>query len=225
MKTHLIKPRHENFTEVNKGNKDRFMVSFVAFSNVPLWLARLVLPALGAQAGVNLTTLHSFDLFPNGEEPLASLVQGGDGNFYGTTASGGTNGGWGTVFKISAGGVLTSLHSFGGADGANPLAALVQGSDGNFYGTTGGGGAGGVGTVFRLTIVPEFQAVTLTNNMLNLTWGTEAGGTYQLQYSSDLSSSDWINLNSAKTASGATLSTTDFLTKGPQRFYRLALSP
>jgi uncharacterized repeat protein (TIGR03803 family) len=101
----------------------------------------------------------------------------------------------------------------------------VQGSDGSFYGTTSSGGAGGVGTVFRLTIVPEFQAVTLTNNMLSLAWSTEAGGTYQLQCNSDLSSSNWINLSSPVTATGATLSTTDSLTNSPQRFYRLVLSP
>ena len=64
-------------------------------------------------------------------------MQGSDGNFYGTTYGGGTNGGYGTVFKISTNGALTSLYSFtGGNDGANPDAGLVQGSDGNFYGTT-----------------------------------------------------------------------------------------
>ena len=72
----------------------------------------------------------------------AGLVQGSDGNFYGTTYDGGTNG-IGTVFKISTNGALTSLYSFGSVqdtngsnDGANPHAGLVQGSDGNFYGTT-----------------------------------------------------------------------------------------
>jgi len=79
--------------------------------------------------------------------------------------------------------------------------------------------------VFRLTIVPEFQAVTLTNGTLSLTWSTEAGGTYQLQYKSDLSSSNWINLNSPFTATAATLSTADSVTNAPQRFYRLVLSP
>jgi hypothetical protein len=48
---------------------------------------------------------------------------------------------------------------------------------------------------------------------------------YQLQYNSDLSSTNWINLNGPAKATGATLSTTDSLTNGPQRFYRLALSP
>jgi len=48
---------------------------------------------------------------------------------------------------------------------------------------------------------------------------------YQLQYSSDLSSSNWTNLGSAVTATGATFSTTDSITNAPQRFYRLVLSP
>jgi uncharacterized repeat protein (TIGR03803 family) len=130
------------------------------------------------------------------------------------------------VFQISSNGTLTSLYSFtGGNDGGAPQAELVQGSDGSFYGTTYGGGLAGAGTVFRLTIVPEFQTVTLTDSTLSLTWSTEAGGTYQLQYTSNLSSSNWTNLGSPVTATGATLSTTDSLTNGPQRFYRLVLAP
>jgi len=73
--------------------------------------------------------------------------------------------------------------------------------------------------------VPEFRAVTLTNSTLNLTWSTEAGGTYQLQYNSDLNSTNWTNLGSPVTATGASFSTTDPLTNAPQRFYRLVLSP
>src|SRR5260221_12022411 len=64
--------------------------------------AALALPAFGALAGVVLTSLHSFQVFTNGANPFAGLVQGNDGNFYGTTFFGGTNGGHGTVFKISA---------------------------------------------------------------------------------------------------------------------------
>ena len=163
-----------------------------------------------------LTTLYSFT-GTDGANPAAGLVEGSDGYFYGTTAGGGTNVyGYGTVFRISTNGALTTLYSFtGGNDGAEPFAGLVQGSDGSFYGTTEYSDQRGAGTVFRLTIVPEFQAVTLTNNTLNLTWSTETGARYQLQYNSDLSSSNWINLGSPVTATGATLSTTDSLTNGP----------
>jgi uncharacterized repeat protein (TIGR03803 family) len=61
---------------------------------------------------VVFTTLHSFSVVTNGNYPRAGLVHGSDGNFYGTTYNGGTNSGNGTVFKISANGVLTSLYSF-----------------------------------------------------------------------------------------------------------------
>jgi uncharacterized repeat protein (TIGR03803 family) len=100
-----------------------------------------------------ITVLHSFNSFlSEGAVPIAGLVQGSDGNFYGTTALGGAHF-KGTVFKIDATGSLTTLHSFSGSpsDGATPVAALVQGSDGNFYGTTASGGAHFQGTVFRIS--------------------------------------------------------------------------
>jgi uncharacterized repeat protein (TIGR03803 family) len=96
------------------------------------------------------TVLHSFAI-ADGSNPVAALIQGTDGNFYGTTASGGLYGN-GTVFQMTPTGVLTVLHSFAsGSDGSNPLAALIQGSDGNFYGTTSAGGTFGYGTVFSIT--------------------------------------------------------------------------
>ena len=98
-----------------------------------------------------LTSLYSFTGGADGGLPGAGLVQGSDSNFYGTTSGGGTSGN-GTVFRISPSGSLTNLWEFtGGSDGASPYAGLVQGSDGNFYGTTYGGGANGNGTVFRIT--------------------------------------------------------------------------
>jgi uncharacterized repeat protein (TIGR03803 family) len=101
-----------------------------------------------------LTNLHSF-AGTDGSDPSAGLVQGADGNLYGTTFAGGTSNaclvGCGTVFKITLGGKLTTLHSFDLTDGAYPYAKLVQASDGNFYGTTNGGGVSGWGTVFRVT--------------------------------------------------------------------------
>ncbi len=97
-----------------------------------------------------LTTLYSFS-GTDGASPLAGLVQASDGNFYGTTYSGGANG-YGTAFKITPSGTLTTLHSFSNSpDGAYPVAALAQGADGSFYGTTSeGGGCGGPGTVFKI---------------------------------------------------------------------------
>jgi uncharacterized repeat protein (TIGR03803 family) len=118
--------------------------------------------------GGALTTIYnscSLSDCMDGFHPQAGLVQGTDGNFYGTTYSGGDNSactvefGCGTVFKITPSGTLTTLHSFDYTDRANPYAGLVQGTDGNFYGTTVQGGAnetcdGGrvtCGTVFKIT--------------------------------------------------------------------------
>ena len=178
-----------------------------------------------------LTTLHLFT--GNDGNAPQGLALGRDGNFYGTTVNGGLYGsagdGYGTVFKLSPSGALTSLYSFtSGSNESGPEAPLVQGSDGSFYGTTVGGGQGGAGTVFRLTIVPEapvFQAVTLTNATLALTWSTEAGASYQLQYNSDSSSTNWSNSDGPLTATGATLSATDSATNAPRRFYRVLLLP
>jgi uncharacterized protein (TIGR03437 family) len=110
-----------------------------------------------------LTTLHTF-AGSDGNVPTA-LVEASDGTFYGVTWTGGAGtsclGGCGTVFKLTAGGALTTLYSFGIAgftDGWTPL-SLIQGTDGNLYGATLNGGdttnmeaiTSGVGTIFRIT--------------------------------------------------------------------------
>src|SRR5208282_3020484 len=91
----------------------------------------------------------------DGAEPWTGLIQATGGNFYGTTHGGGANGGYGTVFQITPGGTLTTLHSFDLTDGAFLYGGLVQATDGDFYGTTLQGGAGscafGCGTVFKIT--------------------------------------------------------------------------
>ena len=95
-------------------------------------------------------SLASFD-YARGAYPSNGLVQAADGTFYGTASAGGTNGGWGTVFRLTADGTLTTLHSFNYQDGAYPVGGLVQATDGNLYGTTSQGGIGGQGTVFQIT--------------------------------------------------------------------------
>jgi uncharacterized repeat protein (TIGR03803 family) len=95
--------------------------------------------------------LYSFTGGGDGANPVAGLAQASDGNLYGTTHEGGTNG-YGAIFRITASGVLIPLYSFtGGNDGANPYAGLVQASDGNLYGTTEYGGTNDDGAVFRIT--------------------------------------------------------------------------
>ncbi len=100
---------------------------------------------------------RSFDVdCIDGVGPQAGLIQGLDGNFYGTTLSGGANNAEaGTVFKLTPSGMLTSLYTFcskiGCTDGASPEAGVIQDSGGNLYGTTAGAGANGSGTVFELT--------------------------------------------------------------------------
>lgn len=122
-----------------------------------------------------LTTLYTFCSVANcadGEFPYAGLAPGSDGNFYGTTTGSAPLTG-GSVFKITASGLLTTLHRFCSlancADGEYPFAAVVQGADGNFYGTTEIGGANangascvlGCGTFFRIT--PSGTLTTLYN--------------------------------------------------------------
>ena len=111
-----------------------------------------------------LTSLVSFN-DTNGANPQGALIQGTNGNFYGTTYNGGTNGGYGTVFEMTPAGALTSLVSFNNANGANPAAALVLGTNGNFYGTTYNGGTnGGFGTVFEMTPAGIFTSLVSFNN-------------------------------------------------------------
>lgn len=97
-----------------------------------------------------LTTLWHFSNGADGSNPEGRLVQGNDGYFYGTTPQGGTNGGWGTVFKISSTGTLTTLYSFSDAGRGGCPRGLVQGSDGTFYGTV-SIGKNGHGMVFKIT--------------------------------------------------------------------------
>ncbi|HZP63813.1 MAG TPA: choice-of-anchor tandem repeat GloVer-containing protein [Terriglobales bacterium] len=104
-----------------------------------------------------LTTLYSFCAqtgCTDGWSPEAGLVQAANGNFYGTTTYGGVCNdfdGCGAVFEVTSAGTLTTLHSFVISDGQNPVAGLVQASNGNLYGTTLNGGTNAVGTIFEIT--------------------------------------------------------------------------
>lgn len=123
------------------------------------------------------TTLASFN-GTNGSNPEATLVQGSDGNLYGTAIWGGNgpyycDSGCGTIFRVTPDGKITTIYTFCSqpscSDGAEPYAGLVLGTDGNFYGTTKAGGTGhcsdgvipGCGTVYKIT--PGGELTTLYN--------------------------------------------------------------
>jgi uncharacterized repeat protein (TIGR03803 family) len=150
--------------------------------------------------GGTLTTLYSFCSMSNcadGEYPYAGLVQGADGNLYGTTVYGGLasgSNGYGTLFKITLTGALSTIHTFGGPEGEYPGADLVLATDGTIYGTAEAGGTsgsclGGCGTLFALspsgvlTTLHDFQSTdgAIPTGLLlgtdgNLYGTTELGG-------------------------------------------------
>ncbi len=110
---------------------------------------------------VSETVLHSFGATStDGLIPGSSPIQAKDGNLYGLTTEGGTNGtntgtyynsGDGTFYRITPEGVETVLYSFGASstDGLGPT-GLIQGADGNFYVTTAGGGVHNAGTIIKI---------------------------------------------------------------------------
>ncbi len=135
------------------------------------------------------TILHSFcarQRCSDGNDPLAVLFEAANGNFYSTTSTGG-NYGAGTVFKITPHGSLTTLYSFRRCsalpcqDGNTPGAALIQATDGNFYGTTDRGGTYNRGTLFQITqygherILHSFSSAGPVGTLLQATDGNLYG--------------------------------------------------
>jgi uncharacterized repeat protein (TIGR03803 family) len=196
----------------------------------------------------NYTNLYSFVGRPNdGYQPQGGLVQGSDGNFYGTTVGSTTNNGGGmnnggTVFRISPSGSETVLHFFPSIpnDGGSTQAGLVQGSDGNFYGTTSGGGmtnwcSQGCGTIFKLTVplgpppypINQITGVQLSGTNVVFSIPSIAYETYQLQFSSSMNPTNWVNVPVSITNSiGALLTLTNFGgASQPQGFYRFDITP
>ncbi len=121
-----------------------------------------------AASAQTFTDLVDFN-YSNGAAPLnAPLVQGTDGNLYGTTAFGGSctlyDLGCGSVFKMTPAGALTTLHFFNSSDGAYPFGGLLLDSDGSFYGTTVTAGPNcaspdGCGTVFKISPKGDFSTL------------------------------------------------------------------
>jgi uncharacterized repeat protein (TIGR03803 family) len=182
----------------------------------------------------NHTNLHSFVAL-GGAYPFAGLVQGSDGNFYGTTYFGGTNGD-GNVFRISPSGSFATLWQFSGNDGRNPQGALVQGSDDSFYSTTYIGGTNNEGAVFKLTVplnpppypINQITGVGLSGTNIIFNIPSIAYETYQLQFSSSLNPTNWVDVPNVSITNsiGGLLTVTNFGgALQPQGFYRFDITP
>src|SRR6266566_7050709 len=122
--------------------------TWAVYAGAVISLVNILLAPLSACAQpIHLELVVAFPGRPTSS--TGNLVPGADGSLYGTTFYGGDSFA-GTAFQVTTNGVLTTLVSFAGTNGANPIAGLTPGGDGNFYGTTGYGGKG-YGTIFRLT--------------------------------------------------------------------------
>lgn len=119
------------------------------------------------------------NLTGNNAYPQASLVQGVNGDFYGTSY--GSSGiGYGSVFEVSTTGTVRTLYTFCSktncSDGGNPMAPLLLAKDLNFYGTTTSGGAYGKGTIFKLTAAGQFTTLYSFCKQTDCTDGVNAVG-------------------------------------------------
>ena len=178
----------------------------------------------------NLTTLFNFHN-TDGEEPSFRLVFGNDGRLYGTASFAGdpTNSpsgiGSGSVFSITTNGTFTTLFLFHGTNGSNPAASLTLGPDGNLYGTTPQGGPGGGGTIFRVSLAPQFAGIAkLPDHRLVLTATGPSGTPFRLWTSTNVATPfpSWTALTNGAFGEEGTFSYTDTPPAAVQGFYRLS---
>jgi len=136
-------------------------------AKLKMW-RRLVLPIIFFLISPSSLALFSYQSVEEFERPgaqsLGRLLLHSDGNYYGTTVSGGSLG-HGTVFRMSAAGVVTTLLSFSGsvgsAPGSGPVGGVVEGADGALYGTTSAGGSSGFGLAFRITTAGVYSTLAI----------------------------------------------------------------
>jgi uncharacterized repeat protein (TIGR03803 family) len=159
--------------------------------------------------------------------PRAELVQGRDGQLYGTTFSGGANNN-GTVFKLSTNGtdyaVLYSFPPRGAMFGDGPSGGVLPGTDGALYGTTQGGGAFGYGTVYRLVWAPppRFSDISpLPDRTIRLTLCGASNLLWRIQVATNLQPPvAWMPLTALTTTNGSAQFTDPGAANSASRFYQ-----
>jgi len=221
-----------NESKVAETEEEELLKAFklTPLSAVCLGLAWLTISA----AAQNIEPIYAFTNsgFSGPRNPRADLIPGRDGNFYGTTADttfivagNRSSVGSGTIFRITRAGEFTALYSFPGRPGGvEPVAGLLQASDGNFYGTC-LGGPPGFGMVYRLSIplAPVLQMPQKSSGGVSFKWTAVAGLNYQVQYKTNLNAPTWSDSGSTITATNGLMSFSDPVTPEPRRFYRVVL--
>lgn len=172
--------------------------------------------------GTGYDILHQFNVL-DGELPLGRLVLNGNKLYGATDMAGPSN--YGTIFQVSTNGTnFAVIQSFDfNSTGGYPNGGLAL-SGSTLYGTTQRGGSNGYGggTIYSLNLEPVVQTALPTNGAFTLTWSTVSNVAYQVQYSTDLASTNWCNLGNTITATNVTTTLLDPLTNF-QRFYRISI--
>jgi uncharacterized repeat protein (TIGR03803 family) len=177
-----------------------------------------------------LTTLISFNQ-TYGSIPYGPLGQGRDGNFYGTTSGIDYSNprAYGTFFKLTTNGVLTTMIRFDGTNAKNPAVEFTMARNGHLYGTLCDINKkdtlnGNVGTIFRLVETPVLTSAVVGNSVI-LTWNSFTNGIYRLEKNSSLNPAIWTAVTTNIVASGNTTSFTNTNIGTGQELYRIVLLP
>ena len=176
-----------------------------------------------------LTTLFSFP-GTDSRRPSGDVILARNGNFYGVAAPSyvfDTN--FGTLFKLTPGGELSTVFHFNGTNAMHPSARFTQGRDGNYYGVLTDVNKKlsldtNAGAIFRLVEPPNLAATRSTVGV-DLTWTSFTNGLYNVEFKPSMSASSWTTLTSNVPATGTTTSVPDVIGGATNRYYRVVLLP